>query len=54
MPKGKTYRLAGTETRQVEDIVFQRYITEYQAEILEDEQCNRYVAPFPEGVTQPV
>ena len=54
LPKGKTYRSAGTETRQVVDSVFQRHITEYQAEILEDEQGNRYVAPFPEGVTQPV
>ena len=49
LPKSKTYRSTGTETRQVVDIVFQRHITEYQAEILEDEQGNRYVAPFPEA-----
>ena len=54
LPEGNTYRQAGTEIRQVVDIVFQRHITEYQAEILQDEQGNRYVAPFPEGVTQPV
>ena len=54
LPEGSTYHPVGTETRQVVDIVFQRHITEYQAEILQDEQGNRYVAPFPEGVTHPV
>ena len=29
-------------------------MTEYRAEILKDQQGNRYVAPFPEGVTRPV
>ena len=54
LPEGIAYHPVGTETRQVVDIVFQRHITEYQAEILQDEQGNRYVAPFPEGVTQPI
>ena len=54
LPEGTTYWQVGTENRQVVDIVFQRHITEYQAEILQDEQGNRYVAPFPDGVTQPV
>lgn len=54
LPKGTTYWQVGTENRQVVDIVFQRHITEYQAEVLQDEQGNRYVAPFPDGVTQPV
>lgn len=31
-----------------------RVVTEYQAEILEGPNGNRYVAAFPEGVTQPV
>lgn len=29
-------------------------VTEYQAEVLEDQHGKKYVAPFPEGVTRPV
>jgi len=53
LPKG-TYHQAGFETRQVFDIDISRVITEYQAQILEDEQSNRFVASFPEGVTKAV
>jgi transposase len=48
------YKLAGYEKRQVIDIKFFRVVTEYQAEILEDQFGNRFVASFPEGVTNPV
>ncbi|MDG4869153.1 transposase, partial [Guyparkeria sp. 1SP6A2] len=44
----------GVETRQVQDIVIQAVVTEYQAEVLEDDKGQRYVAPFPEGVTRPI
>ncbi len=54
LPKGPTYRVVGHETRQVIDIDISRFVTEYQAQVLEDDQGNRYVAPFPEGVSRPV
>ncbi|QJQ98368.1 IS66 family transposase [Halomonas sp. PGE1] len=54
LPKGRSYRPVGVETRQVQDIVIQAVVTEYQAEVLEDDQGQRYVAPFPEGVTRPI
>jgi len=46
------YRHIGYETRQVFDIDISRVVTEYQAQILEDEKGNRFVAPFPKGVTK--
>ncbi|WP_409524409.1 IS66 family transposase [Nitrincola sp. MINF-07-Sa-05] len=54
LPKGSTYTFAGYETRQVFDIDISRLVTEYRAEILEDEQGNRVTAPFPEGVKSSV
>lgn len=48
------YRHVGYETRQVFDIDISRFVTEYQAEIVEDENGNRFVAPFPEAVTKAV
>ena len=48
------YRLVGYEKRQVIDIQFSRVVTEYQAQILEDQFGNRLVASFPEGITNPV
>ncbi|MCD6009890.1 IS66 family transposase, partial [Halomonas sp. IOP_31] len=54
LPTGRTYRSIGVETRQVQDIVIQAVVTEYQAEIVEDDQGQRHVAPFPEGVTRPI
>jgi transposase len=40
----------GNETRQVVDIEFKRVVTEYQAQILENEVGKHFVASFPEGV----
>ena len=54
LPKGSRYRDMGVETRQVIDIDISRYVTEYQAQILEDEHGNQFVAPFPAGVTKAV
>jgi len=51
LPAGK-YRRVGTEKRQVVDVDFVRVVTEYQAEILEDSQGQRFTAEFPRGVTQ--
>ena len=54
LPKGSRYRLVGHEVRQVIDIDLSRFVTEYRAQVLEDEQGNRYVATFPDGVNRPV
>lgn len=53
MPKGQ-YQDRGFATRQVFDIDISRVVTEYQAQILEDENGKRFVAPFPEGVSKAV
>lgn len=54
LPKGSGYQEVGHEIRQVIDIDISRYVTEYRAQILEDNQGNRFVAPFPEGVKRAV
>lgn len=53
LPAGK-YLQVGFETRQVFDIDISRVVTEYRAQILEDDNNRRFVAPFPEGVTKAV
>ncbi len=53
LPKGR-YRDVGVEKRQVFDIDFSRVVTEYQAQVLEDEKGQQFVAPFPEGVGKAV
>lgn len=53
LPPGQ-YRKVGHEARQVIDLDISMVITEYQAEILEDQFGNKVVAPFPEGVSRPV
>lgn len=53
LPKGN-YKEIGVETRQVFDLNISRLVTEYQAQILENDQGKRFVAPFPEGVTRAV
>lgn len=52
LPKGE-YKEVGYESRQVFDIRISCEVTEYRAEILEDQKGNRFVAEFPEGITQP-
>ena len=54
LPKGSQYREVGHESRQVIDIDISRFVTEYRAQILEDDQGNRFVAAFPEGVKRAV
>ena len=53
LPRG-VYKPVGYESRQVFDIQITRTVTEYRAEILQDENGRRFVAPFPDGVTQSV
>jgi transposase len=53
LPPGR-YRQSGFESRQVFDIDISSVVTEYRAQILEDDKGNRFVAPFPEGVTKAV
>ena len=53
LPRGNWHE-AGHERRQVIDLRIQRHVTEYRAQILENEHGQRYVADFPAGVTRPV
>jgi transposase len=53
LPAGQ-YHEVDYEVRQVFDIDISRVVTEYRAQVLEDDSGNRYVAPFPQGVTKAV
>ena len=53
LPDGQ-YRDVGFESRQVFDIVLSRVVTEFQAQILENDKGKKFVAPFPKGVTKAV
>jgi len=53
LPKGE-YKVAGYNKRQVFDIDISTIVTEYQAEILENEQGKRFTAPFPKEVNSKV
>jgi transposase len=52
LPPGN-YRDVGFESRQVIDLDIRTVVTEYRAQVLENEQGKRFVASFPEGVTRP-
>ena len=51
IPAGK-YKDVGIEKRQVFDFEMKLKIKEYQAQVLEDENGNQFVATFPDGVTK--
>lgn len=53
LPKGH-YREVGFQKRQVVDIDISKVVTEYQAQILENEQGKRFIGEFPEGVNSPI
>lgn len=53
LPPGK-YREVECESRQVFDIDISRVVTEYQAQVLINENGKRFVASFPHGVTKAV
>lgn len=50
LPTGGNFQHVGYERRQLFDIQISRFVTEYQAEILEDEKGHRIVAPFPDQI----
>lgn len=52
LPTGD-WESAGFDKRQVIDIEVSFTVTEYQAEVLKNEQGHLYVAEFPAGVTEP-
>ena len=49
LPEGE-YKEMGVETRQVFEIKTQIIVTEYRAQILQNEEGKRFVATFPKGV----
>jgi len=53
LPPGQ-YREAGHEVRQVIDLDISTVVTEWRAQVLEDQNGKRYVASFPEGVSRSV
>lgn len=53
LPPGN-YQEVGFEIRQVFDIDIRRLVTEYRAQVLEDQFGKRYTAPFPAEVTKAV
>ena len=53
LPAGH-YKHVGYETRQVIDIDISSVVTEYRAQILENETGQQFVAAFPNQVTRPV
>jgi len=54
LPKGSRFRVVGCEKRHVIDLDTSRFVTKYQAEILENARGQRIVAPFPVGVERSV
>lgn len=52
LPPGN-WKPVGFDKRQVFDIEVSFTVTEYQAEVLENESGQKFVAEFPEGVTEP-
>lgn len=54
IPNNTTYKKAKPEIRQVKDFSVEITVTEYQAEVLIDENGKRYVADFPENVTKAI
>jgi transposase len=53
LPAGQ-YHEVDYEARQVFDIDISRVVTEYRAQVLEDDSGNRYVSHFPHGVAKAV
>ena len=48
------YRNVGYEARQVFDMILKRHVTEYRADVYEDDKGHRLVAPFPADVARKV
>ena len=54
MQNGQVYKDAGYLRHQVVDITIQRVVTEYRAEILEDQDGNQLIADFPDKIKREV
>ena len=54
LPRGHDYTRVEDDVRQVINISITRKVTEYRAEVVEDEAGKQYRAEFPTGVTRPV
>jgi transposase len=54
LPTNVNYQENGYVARQVVDIKISRFITEYRAEILADNNGKQYIAEFPAGITRPI
>lgn len=54
LPRHKKYRKGVPEIRQTIEIIISKEVVEYRAEVLIDEDGNKYVAEFPFGVEQEV
>lgn len=54
LPKNTKLKLAGYESRQVFDVVMNFVVTEYKAEVYEDDKGNQFTAEFPEHVKKHV
>ena len=54
LPTNFSYQENGYVARQIVDIKISRFITEYRAEILADNNGNQYIAEFPLGITRPI
>jgi len=53
LPNGTSFKSAGFETRQQIDITIRRFVTEYRAEVLEDDAGHRFTATFPDAIKRP-
>ena len=53
LPPGE-YKEVGYESRQVIDIIIKRKITEYRAQVLQDKNGKKYIAPFPKGINNDI
>ncbi len=54
LPEDKDYREGEYISRQVVNLRITRCITEFRAEVLVDNEGNRYAAVFPDGVNRPI
>ena len=54
LPKDATFKDVGFEARQVINIKFSKIVTEYRAQILEDETGKQYTADFPPFLAQSI
>ncbi|MCP4485632.1 MAG: IS66 family transposase [Flavobacteriaceae bacterium] len=52
LPPG-SYEEVGFESRQIIDISVSRHVIEFRAQILKDQNGNKFIAEFPMGVSQP-